>query len=319
MLPSKRRQRRYCGKWAADMVEIKDQKFGYVSIIGAPNAGKSTLLNALLGSKLSIVSPRVQTTRFRLQGIAMLGNAQMVLVDTPGLFSGKSRLDRAMLDAANRAYQDADILVLLFDLRQGVNLDLLRLLPAHGTTKQQRFYVLNKMDLADPARINAAEKAIRQADESARIFVISALHGHALEPLKQALIQAIPTAPWLYPAEQLSDISERLWAAEITREQIFLQLAEEVPYGIYVETEKWEDFKNGAVKISQIIVVSREAYKPIILGKGGAQIKRLREAAQAQMAEVFGREAHLFLFVKVRPDWQENRQVYGEMGLEYNS
>lgn len=291
---------------------------GYAGIVGAPNAGKSTLLNVLLGHKLAIVSPRVQTTRFRLQGIFTIAQTQIILIDTPGLFQGKSRLDRAMVLDANKAYQDADVSLLLFDARHDIDWARLRLLPAFTAGPGRKIYVLNKMDLASEAQLAKAKSAILAHDAVAEIFCISALHGHGIEPLRQALAASMPVQPWLYPDDQLSDISERLWAAEITREQIFLQLAEEVPYGTFVETEKWEDFKNGAVKVSQIIVLSRDSYKPIILGQGGQQIKKIRQAAQQAMEQAFGRTVHLFLFVKIREDWRDTRSYFNLMGLEYN-
>ncbi len=293
------------------------QKFGYAAILGEPNAGKSTLVNALLKSKLSIVTPKVQTTRFRIHGIHVEGDAQLVLIDTPGLFEAKSRLEKAMVKSARDGFTDADIAVFLIDLKNQNSIESILHLLAKKNPRCHNLYVMNKSDILKPAQVEKAMADIRSIDPKAEIHAISALRGHGVDQLRARLVELLPHAPWHFPDDQLTDMSERMLAAETTREQVFLQLGQEVPYGIHVETEKWEDFKNGSVKISQSIIVSREGHKPMVVGKGGAKIKKIRELAQAGMQKIFDRPVHLFLFVKVREDWAENKSYYSDMGLDF--
>ncbi len=298
----------------------KARKFGYVSIVGEPNAGKSTLINALLKTKISIVTPKPQTTRFKINGIYVQGESQMVLVDTPGIFGAKSRLEKSMVRAAEDGYRDADLALIL------LSLDTKDLLPppirkfaqGGGFKNVRRIYVLNKLDLAKPNQLELARNEILSIDPDAEIHVISALKNDGVDLLRERVLSLLPDGDWHFPEDQLTDASERLLASEITREQIFLKLSHEVPYGVHVETESWEDFKNGSVKVSQVILLSRESHKPIILGKSGIMIKKIRELAQAQMENTFDRKVHLFLFVKIRPDWAENQSYYKDMGLEFN-
>ena len=291
-------------------------RFGYVTILGEPNAGKSTLINALLKSKLSIVTPKPQTTRFRICGIHTEDDAQMVLTDTPGIFKAKTRLEKAMVRAVQDGYRDADLAVIVIDPRVKTALpEQVTSITADENIK--KIYVLNKMDLAEDSEFEAARQAILSIDADAEIHVISALKDDGVDLLRRRIMSLLPFSPWHFPADQWTDISERLLASEITREQIFLQLSQEVPYGIHVETESWENFDNGSVKISQAILLSRDSHKPIILGKGGTQIKNIREKSQTEMQKQFDRKVHLFLFVKIRPDWSEQKSYYADMGLEY--
>ena len=297
----------------------KTQKFGYVAIIGEPNVGKSTLMNALIETKLSIVTPKVQTTRFRIQGFCMdeSAGAQMVIVDTPGLFAAKSKLEKAMVKSAQDGFSDADIAVFLFDLSRPNDMNLAAHLDGAKKSGARRVYVLNKSDLAKPEDVNKACEKIRDYDANADIHSVSALKQSGVAELRKHLMGLLPDGPWHYDPEHLTDMPERMIAAEITREQVFLQLSHEVPYGCYVETEAWQDFDNGSVKITQNIIVSRETHKPIVLGKAGSRIKQIREAAQKEMQKSFARAVHLFLFVKVREDWTENRAFYRDMGLDF--
>ncbi len=293
------------------------QHFGYAAIVGEPNAGKSTLVNALLKQKITIVTPKVQTTRFRVQGIYVEGNAQMVLVDTPGLFAPKTRLDKAMVKSARDGFDAADIAIFLIDLKSKQSAQQIFDVLSKNRAPDKKLYVLNKCDIVKKDVIETVRQSVIAQDPNAEIHVISALRGEGVDELRTRVMQLLPQAPWHYPEDQLTDISERLLAAEITREQIFLQLSQELPYGIHVDTEKWEDYKNGSVKIDQAVILAREAHKPIVLGKGGTQIKKIREAAQAEMQKAFDRPVHLFLFVKVREDWAENKAFYKDMGLEF--
>lgn len=293
------------------------QRFGYVAIVGEPNAGKSTLMNALLKTKLSIVTPKVQTTRFRIQGIYVENNAQLVMVDTPGLFTAKSDFEKSMVHAASEGFYDADLVVLLFDLRKDLKLDLEQFFASKKNKKLRKIYVLNKTDLVKPEIVQKAYQQIMEIDPKAEIQAISALNGQGVDELRGKLLESLPEGPWMFPDDQLTDISERLLAAEVTREQIFLQLSQEVPYGVYVETEQWENFRNGSVKISQAVIIARDSHKPIVLGQGGSRIKAIRTAAQAEMEKIFDRSVHLFLHIKIREDWASNKYYLKEMGLSH--
>jgi GTP-binding protein Era len=302
----------------AERVGTVETRCGFVGLIGAPNAGKSTLLNRLVGHKLAIVTPKPQTTRSRLLGIAAVGNSQLVFVDTPGIFSPRRRLDRAMVKAAWAAAEDADVLVLLVDSARGLNSEITPLLEGLKKRRRGSILALNKIDLLRRERLLplAAEFACEALFE--RTFMISALSGDGVDDLRSYLEARVPNGPWLFPEGQLSDASERAIAAEITREQVFLQLQEELPYASTVETESWEERGDGSVRIGQVIFVERPAQRAIVLGEGGRRIKAIGERARAEIGSRLGRAVHLFLFVKARPKWSEDRERYRELGLDYD-
>jgi GTP-binding protein Era len=292
---------------------------GHIALLGAPNAGKSTLLNRLVGSKLSIVSPKVQTTRARLLGIAIRGEAQLVFVDTPGIFVPKRRLERAMVAAAWAGAKDADLDVLLIDASRGFDVDSRRILDGLQAAGKRAVIALNQIDkVKREVLLPLAERA---GNESVceRVFMISGLTGDGVDDLLDYLAGAIPEGPWLFPAEEITDAPLRLLASEATREQIFLQLQQELPYAVTVETEGWEEFADGSVKISQLIHVTRDTQKAIVLGKGGQQIKRIGAAARAELGKFLDRRVHLFLRVVVSEGWSEDRERYAAMRLDFES
>jgi GTPase len=291
------------------------ERCGVVAIVGAPNAGKSTLVNALVGQKVAIVSPKVQTTRTRLIGIAIEGATQLLLVDTPGIFKPRRRLDRAMVSAAWEGASGADIVVLMIDARAGMNEEVSALLDAMKNREEPRMLALNKVDVAPKHKLLTLAQEANERVPFAETFMIAAKTGDGVADLKATLAAAMPEGPWHFPDDQVSDVTTRLLAAEITREQIYRQLHEELPYATAVETEKWEDRKDGSAAIHQQILVERDSQKGIVLGKGGAQIKKLGAAARAELEEQLGRRVHLFLHVKVKSDWAEDRAVYRDMGL----
>ncbi|HZS82699.1 MAG TPA: GTPase Era [Stellaceae bacterium] len=290
---------------------------GFVALLGAPNAGKSTLLNKLVGAKVSIVTPKVQTTRARLLGIAIEGATQLVFVDTPGIFGAKRRLERAMVAAAWSGAQEADVVVLLVDAARGLDADTERIVAGLKAAGRRAVLALNKIDLAKRERLLGLADALSREGIFDPVFMISGLTGSGVDDLRAHLAGAVPEGPWLFPEDQLSDLPERLLAAEITREQVFLQLHDELPYASTVETEGWEEFKNGSVKISQTIYVQREGQKAIVLGQGGRQVKRIGARARAEIEKLLGRKVHLFLFVKVREGWTEDRARYEAMRLDW--
>lgn len=291
------------------------ERCGVVAIVGAPNAGKSTLVNALVGQKVAIVSPKVQTTRTRLIGIAIEGRTQLLLVDTPGIFKPRRRLDRAMVQAAWESATGADIVVLVIDARAGMTEEVSALLDSIKEREEPRMLALNKVDVAPRHKLLTLAQEANERVPFAETFMIAAKTGDGVPDLKATLAAAMPEGPWHFPADQVSDVTTRLLAAEITREQIYRQLHEELPYATAVETEKWEDRKDGSAAIHQQILVERDSQKGIVLGKGGAQIKKLGAAARAELEEQLGRRVHLFLHVKVKSDWAEDRAVYRDMGL----
>lgn len=291
---------------------------GHIALLGAPNAGKSTLLNRLVGTKLAIVSPKVQTTRARLLGIVARGEAQLVFVDTPGIFAPKRRLERAMVAAAWEGAKEADIDVVLVDASRGLDADTRRILDGLKTAgKRRAVLALNQIDKVKREALLPMAAAITRAFEFERVFMISGLTGDGVEDLLAYLAESLPEGPWLYPADEMTDAPLRLLAAEITREQIFLQLHQELPYASTVETEGWEEFADGSVKISQLIHVARDSQKPIVLGKGGSRIKSIGEAARAELEKLLGRRVHLFLQVKVTGDWTEDKERYAAMRLDF--
>lgn len=292
---------------------------GEVAVIGAPNAGKSTLVNALVGAKVAIVSAKVQTTRTRLIGIAIEGQAQMLLVDTPGIFAPKRRLDRAMVKAAWTGAQGADVIVLVIDAKRGTrNEEVEAILAGLETdTATPKLLVLNKVDICPKERLLSLTAELSARLPFQQIFMVSAETGDGVADLKQTLAAMMPESPWHYPEDQVADVTQRLMAAEITREKIYHQLHDELPYAAAVDTEKWEERRDGSAAIHQVIYVERETQKPIVVGAKGTRIKALGEAARADMEAQLGRRIHLFLHVKVKPNWAEDRSVYREIGLDW--
>jgi GTPase len=287
---------------------------GFVAVIGAPNAGKSTLVNALVGQKVAIVSPKAQTTRARLMGIAVEDRTQILLVDTPGIFEPRRRLDRAMVAAAWTGAHDADLILLVMDASERVKNEVLE-----GLEKREHplFLVLNKIDLVKKEKLLALSAAQTERLNPEKVFMISATQGDGVNDLKSALAEAMPEGPWLYPEDEVSDATDRMIAAELTREQIVNQLHQELPYATAVETETWEDRPDGSSVINQQIIVERDSQKAIVIGKGGRRLKSIGSAARAEITQHLGRPVHLFLHVKVEPKWGEDRSLYREIGLEW--
>lgn len=294
-----------------------ETRCGSIAIVGAPNAGKSTLVNALVGQKVAIVSPKVQTTRQRLVGIAVAGNAQLLLVDTPGIFRPRRRLDRAMVKAAWDSASDADVICLVVDAKAGLKGEVPDIIAALAQRRERKFLLLNKVDICVKVRLLDLARQANELLAWDEIFFISASSGDGVDGVRDALAAAVPPGPWHYPEDQLSDATTRLMAAELTREQLYLQLHDELPYAATVETEKWEERRDGSVAIHQQIVVERDSQKAIVLGKGGTRIRSLGEAARASIAELTGRKVHLFLHVKVKPDWGDDRSLYSAVGLDF--
>jgi GTP-binding protein Era len=290
---------------------------GFVAVIGAPNAGKSTLVNALVGQKVAIVSPKAQTTRARLMGIAIEDQTQILLVDTPGIFAPRRRLDRAMVAAAWTGAQDADLVLLVIDAAGAVTDEVDRILAGLADRRQPLFLALNKIDLVDKKALLGLSARLTERLNPAQVFMISAAQGDGVPDLKRALAEAMPEGPWLYPEEEVSDATDRMIAAELTREQVVNQLHQELPYATAVETETWEDRPDGSTAIRQQILVERDSQKAIVIGKSGRRLKAIGAAARAEIAEHLGRPVHLFLHVKVNPRWDEDRSLYREIGLEW--
>jgi GTP-binding protein Era len=303
----------------AETAPATDPRCGFIALLGAPNAGKSTLVNRLVGAKVTIVSPKVQTTRSRVLGIAIRGQAQLILIDTPGIFTPRRRLERAMVRAAWRGAEDADVIVMLFDAqRRGIDEDSERIIAGLRKGGRKAILALNKIDLVKPDRLLALAHKLHDEGVFSDVFMISAETGDGVEDLAKTLAARVPAGPWHFPADQLSDLPERLLATEITREHLFRQLHQEIPYQIAVESEAWQDFKNGGVRIGQVIYVQRDNQRAIVLGKAGQRIKAVREAAQAELEAMLGRKVHLFLHVKLREGWPDDPGHYREIGLEYD-
>ena len=290
---------------------------GFVAVIGAPNAGKSTLVNALVGQKVAIVSDKAQTTRARLMGIAVDGEVQILLVDTPGIFEPRRRLDRAMVAAAWTGAQDADLILLVIDAAAGIGGPVERILAGLETRTHPLFIALNKIDLIKKPQLLALAASLTERLTPDKLFMISATQGDGVPDLKAALAEAMPEGPWLYPEDEVSDATDRMIAAELTREQIVTQLHQELPYATAVETETWEDRPDGATVIRQQILVARDSQKAIVIGKGGSRLKRIGQAAREAIIAHLGRPVHLYLHVKVNPKWDEDRSLYREIGLEW--
>jgi len=290
---------------------------GFVALIGAPNSGKSTLTNALVGTKVAIVTHKAQTTRGPLRAIVLAGDAQVILVDTPGIFQPKRKLDRAMSQAAWDRATDADIVALVIDAKRGLDNKLAPIVERLPQLKRPTLAILNKVDLVqkpDLLRLTSELLALKAFDE---VFMVSALTSDGVEDLKTYLVNAVPEGPWLFPEDQLSDASLRQTAAEITREKLFLRVHEELPYALTVETTQWKELRDGSIRIEQTIYVERESQRRIVLGAKGAMIKEIGSVARIDIAEVAGVPVHLFLFVKVREHWGEDPERFREMGLDY--
>ncbi|MBB3019886.1 GTP-binding protein Era [Microvirga lupini] len=292
-------------------------KAGFVALIGAPNAGKSTLLNSLVGSKVSIVSRKVQTTRALVRGIAIEGEAQIVFVDTPGIFKPKRRLDRAMVTSAWGGAGDADVIALLLDVRKGIDEEAEAILAKLPELKRPKVLILNKIDLIERSKLLEMAAKLNEQVPFAHTFMISALKGDGIETMKRQLAQMMPEGPWLYPEDQISDAPLRMLAAEITREKIYERLHEELPYQSTVETDQWQVRPDGSVRIEQTVFVERDSQRKIVLGKGGQTIKAIGQAARKEIAEIAESPVHLFIFVKVRENWSDDPERYREMGLEF--
>jgi GTPase len=290
---------------------------GFVALIGAPNAGKSTLLNGLVGSKVSIISHKVQTTRALIRGIAVEGQSQLIFVDTPGIFSPRRRLDRAMVTTAWSGAHEADLVGVLIDSRKGLDEEAESILVRLGDVKPPKLLILNKVDVVAKEALLDLAKAANAAAKFEATFMVSALTGDGVTDLKVWLAQRVPPGPWLYPPEQMSDAPIRQLAAEITREKLFERLHQELPYHSTVETESWKELRAGDIRIEQTIYVERESQRKIVLGKGGQTIKAIGEAARREIAEIVEAKVHLFLFVKVREGWGEDPERYRAMGLEF--
>jgi GTP-binding protein Era len=295
----------------------QETRCGFAALVGAPNAGKSTLLNQLVGAKVSIVSRKAQTTRALVRGIALSGAAQIVLVDTPGIFAPKRRLDRAMVASALSGASDADLVMLLVDARRGPDEEVLALLPQLARSKAPKWLVLNKIDLVPRESLLALTAKLNEAESFAETFMISALNGDGVERLREKLGEAMPVSPWLYPEDQLSDAPLRMLAAEITREKLFERLHDELPYQSTVETTSWTNQKDGSARVEQTIFVARDGQKKIVIGEGGRTIKAIGQAARIEITEAAEQKVHLFLFVKVRENWADDPERYREMGLEF--
>lgn len=293
------------------------ERCGLVAVLGAPNAGKSTLVNALVGQKVAIVSPKAQTTRARLMGIAIEGESQILLVDTPGIFAPRRRLDRAMVKAAWEGAEQADRILLVVDAAAKVGQRVEAVLEGVEQRPEPRILVLNKVDIARKEDLLVLAASLAERMKAEAVFMVASTTGDGVQDLRRYLAAAMPEGPWHYPEDQLSDATDRMVAAELTREQLYLQLHAELPYAAAVETEKWEDRKDGSTVIHQQILVERDSQKAIVVGKGGARLKAIGAAARQAIAEHLGRKVHLFLHVKVNPRWEEDRGLYREIGLEW--
>ena len=293
------------------------ERCGFVAVVGAPNAGKSTLVNALVGQKVAIVTPKAQTTRTRLMGIAIEGEAQILLIDTPGIFEPKRRLDRAMVAAAWGSAQHADLIALVVDAERGLTRSVVAMIDKLLERREPKILVLNKVDLVRKEALLtlASQLGERLAFES--IFMISATTGDGVADLKAALAARMPEGPWHFPEDQVSDATDRMLAAEVTREQLYHQLHAELPYESAIETEKFAERADGSAAIHQQILVARDSQKAIVLGKRGTRIRAIGEAARKELSELLGRKVHLFLHVKVNPKWEEDRGLYREIGLDW--
>jgi len=293
------------------------QKCGLVAVVGAPNAGKSTLVNALVGQKVAIVSPKAQTTRTRLMGIALHGETQMMLVDTPGIFEPHRRLDRAMVQAAWGGAQDADVILLVIDSKAGLGPKVERIVEGLRNRPEPKMLILNKVDIAAKDKLLIHADRLTKMLDFTEVLMVSAETGDGLAHLKDVIASHLPEGPWHFPADQVSDATDRVSTSEITREQLYLQLHAELPYATAIETEKYEEREDGSVEIHQQIKVERPSQRAIILGKGGSRLQEIGSAARAEIAKFLGCRVHLYLHVKVDPKWDEDRGLYRDIGLDW--
>jgi GTP-binding protein Era len=293
------------------------ERCGLVAIVGAPNAGKSTLVNGLVGQKVAIVSAKAQTTRTRMMGVAIEGESQIILVDTPGIFAPRRRLDRAMVAAAWGGAQDADLIALVIDAKAGLKERIEPILDTLTDRREPKIAILNKVDVTPKESLLELATLLNDRLKPEAIFMVSATTGDGVADLKRALAERMPEGPWHFPEDQVSDATDRMLAAEVTREQLYLQLHAELPYASAVETEKYEERRDGSVAIHQQILVGRDTQKAIVLGKRGARLKEIGSRARAELSQLLGRKVHLFLHVKVKPDWEEDRGLYREIGLDW--
>jgi GTP-binding protein Era len=293
------------------------QRCGLVAVLGAPNAGKSTLVNALVGQKVAIVSPKAQTTRARLMGLSIEGDAQILLVDTPGIFDPQRRLDRAMVSAAWGGTEGADLIALVIDAKAKLNSKTRTLVDQIAARPEPKIVILNKVDVAEKGPLLALASELQAMLDPESIYFVSALSGDGIPELKAELAKRMPEGPWHFPEDQVSDATDRMLAAEVTREQLYLQLHAELPYASAIETEKYEERKDGSVAIHQQILVGRETQKAIVLGAKGVRLKEIGSRARAELSNILGKPVHLFLHVKVNPRWEEDRSLYRDIGLEW--
>lgn len=301
------------------MTDTTTRRCGFIAVLGAPNVGKSTLVNQMVGAKVSIVSPKVQTTRARVMGIAIRKDSQLVFIDTPGIFEPRRRLDRAMVAAAWSGVGDGDIRLLLVDAEKGVDSNTRKIIEHLKEQNIRCHLVLNKVDMVNKPDLLELASKLNEKGIFDEIFMISALSGDGVDDLGDFLAEHAPSGPWHFPEDQMSDMTERLLAAEITREKLYLELRQELPYAATVETETWAEKPDGSVKIEQVIFVERDSQKAIILGKGGAQIKKIGELSRTELEEILGRRVHLFLFVKVREKWGDDPDRYRDWGLDFGA
>ncbi|MBL8571031.1 MAG: GTPase Era [Phreatobacter sp.] len=300
-----------------ERTDDQETRCGFVAIIGAPNAGKSTLVNALVGAKVTIVSHKVQTTRALVRGIVMEGASQIILVDTPGLFSPKRRLDRAMVSAAWNGAADADRVIVLIDAKKGIDEPVDAILDKLADVRQPKDLVLNKVDLVERPKLLDLAQAVNDRAAFGKTFMVSSTTGSGVADLKRHLAATAPAGPWHYPEDEISDLPARMLAAEITREKLYNRLHDELPYDSTVETESYEERKDGSIRIEQTIYVVREGQRKIMLGKGGETIKLISQSAREELSKLFETKVHLFLFIKVRENWGDDPERYERMGLEY--
>ena len=299
------------------MPDAASTRCGFVALVGAPNVGKSTLLNELVGAKVSIVTPKVQTTRAQVRGIAIAGNAQIVFVDTPGIFAPKRRLDRAMVRAAWSGAGDADLVALLIDAKKGIDEEARAIAEKLSTSAGKKVLVINKIDLVARDSLLALAAEADKLAKFDRIFMVAAANGDGVKDVLRYFAENVPEGPFHYPADEISDMPERRMAAEITREKVYLRLHDELPYQSTVETDSWKDMKDGSVRIDQTLFVERESQRKIVLGEGGQMIKSISMQARKEIAEALDRKVHLFLHVKVRDDWENDPERYRSAGLEF--
>ena len=300
------------------MTTVSNQHFAFVAILGAPNAGKSTLMNKILGDKISIVSPKVQTTRSRIRGIFIQGNTQLVLVDTPGIFKPSRRLDRAMVASAWTEADDADKRLVLIDATKGIDKNTEQIIKTLTQNKQKAILVVNKIDLVKPEKLMPLAKTLGSMPVWQEIFYISAKTGKNIRDLIEYLIKTTPKTPWLFPDSEITDMPDRLFAAEVTREKLFMNLQDELPYHLTVETVAFKEQTNS-IRIEQNIIVERVAHRMIILGKNGSMIKKIGELSRKELSKLLGKKVNLFLFVKVKENWEEDPHQYTPWGLDFNA